>query len=251
MWRINQKPSAFESPARFARGELGTSALGRGDTPSSYTNLPDPGGGWADSGVVLQVLPLAVTTGRGRGPIPSRGRKLRSCPHEGRPVEQIPCGRWRGSPGVQGLGRGDGDLWNLTPSPLAEETSQAGELGKPGCYCWNAFPPTPGVLRGWPARRKWDVDGERQAGRGASRAERVPCASRCGARARGSAAIPGPREAAPGVPGNPSRLSLFGYFRSKQLVRIKQTHTTPPPPKKTHHSNANFLPSVSPNSQTH
>lgn len=31
-----------ESPARLARGEPGTSALGLRDTPSSHTNLPDP-----------------------------------------------------------------------------------------------------------------------------------------------------------------------------------------------------------------
>lgn len=31
-----------ESPARLARGEPGTSALGLRGTPSSHTNLPDP-----------------------------------------------------------------------------------------------------------------------------------------------------------------------------------------------------------------
>lgn len=34
--------AAVESPARLARGEPGTSALGLRDTPSSHTNLPDP-----------------------------------------------------------------------------------------------------------------------------------------------------------------------------------------------------------------
>uniref|UniRef100_A0A9L0RBJ2 small monomeric GTPase n=1 Tax=Equus caballus TaxID=9796 RepID=A0A9L0RBJ2_HORSE len=72
---------------------------------------------------------------RGTDRAPQVG-KIRSCPQDCRPVEPIPWGCRCGSPGGQGLGKGEGNLCNLAPSPLAKETSQAGQL-QANAYCEN------------------------------------------------------------------------------------------------------------------
>lgn len=94
---FNQEPSAFESSSRFARGELRTSAFGLGDTPSSHTNLPDPGAsdcglrGGATSPSTCSADRQGLGTGqRGTDPAPQVG-KIRNYPHDGRPVKQILC----------------------------------------------------------------------------------------------------------------------------------------------------------------
>lgn len=130
-----QKPSAFESPARLAGGAPRTSALGLGDTPSSHTS-PCRSRGSADLGVVLPVLPLAVPTGRGWGPAgcwsdpePQVGGKKKSerCPGPS---------PWKADPGPRlvsrssrawGRGKETSETRHLSP----RKTSQAGELGRP------------------------------------------------------------------------------------------------------------------------
>ena len=147
-----QKPSAFESPARLAGGAPRTSALGLGDTPSSHTSPADPGArrtrGWC-----FQSCSLLSRRAGARDPPAVRaiqshrlgGKKNRSGARDRRPGRQTPGRGW--CPGVPGLGEGG-------RKPLKPDTSRQGKLrrlvswgGQPGCYCWNVFPPTRGVCR--------------------------------------------------------------------------------------------------------
>lgn len=148
---FNQEPSAFESQPRLARGVLCTSALGVGDTPSSHTNLPDPGGP-ADPGVVLQSCHSPSRRAGAGDRARATGWKNQELSSRWSPCRAGPASRLVWKPGVPGSGRGKEPLTPDT-SPCARETSQAGELGKRG-YCWNAFPPPRGVLSARPWRRK-------------------------------------------------------------------------------------------------
>lgn len=152
---FNQEPSAFESQPRLARGVLCTSALGVGDTPSSHTNLPDPGG-CADPGVVLTSChsPSRRAGAGGRARATGWKEKEKELSSRWSPCRADPASLlvWKpGSPRAPGRGRKP-----LKPdtSPCARETSRAGELGKSGCYCRNVFPPTQGILSAGPWRRK-------------------------------------------------------------------------------------------------
>ena len=119
-----QKPSAFESPARLAGGAPRTSALGLGDTPSSHTSPADPGArrtrGWC-----FQSCSLLSRRAGARDP--PAVRAIQSHRLGGKKIGAVPGtvaleGRPRAAAGVQefqGLGKGEGNLWN--PTPLAKE----------------------------------------------------------------------------------------------------------------------------------
>ncbi|XP_014401096.1 PREDICTED: ras-related protein Rab-27B isoform X6 [Myotis brandtii] len=121
---FNQEPSAFESQPRLARGVLCTSALGVGDTPSSHTNLPDPGGG-ADPGVVLQSCHSPSRRAGAGDRARATGWKNKELSSRWSPCRAGPRHCWCGSQEFQAPGRGRKPLKPDT-SPCARETSQAG-----------------------------------------------------------------------------------------------------------------------------
>ncbi|XP_023608368.1 ras-related protein Rab-27B isoform X4 [Myotis lucifugus] len=121
---FNQEPSAFESQPRLARGVLCTSALGVGDTPSSHTNLPDPGGG-ADPGVVLQSCHSPSRRAGAGDRARATGWKNKELSSRWSPCRAGPASLLVWKPGVQAPGRGRQPLKPDT-SPCARETSQAG-----------------------------------------------------------------------------------------------------------------------------
>ncbi|XP_023608370.1 ras-related protein Rab-27B isoform X5 [Myotis lucifugus] len=131
---FNQEPSAFESQPRLARGVLCTSALGVGDTPSSHTNLPDPGGG-ADPGVVLQSCHSPSRRAGAGDRARATGWKNKELSSRWSPCRAGPASLLVWKPGVQAPGRGRQPLKPDT-SPCARETSQAGQL-QANAYCEN------------------------------------------------------------------------------------------------------------------
>ena len=172
-WReVNQKPSAFESPPRLAWGALRTSALGPGDTPSSHINLPDPWSprtqGWCYKSCHLQSWLAGAENRPALDRSSATGWKNRSCPQDCRPGRQISGLCWCRTPGVQRLGKGAGNLWNLTPL-AAEETSQAGEFGEAGLLLLECVPTNSGfagrLACGKEVRRGWGAAGSRRGTR--------------------------------------------------------------------------------------
>lgn len=102
---LNQEPSAFESQPRLARGVLCTSALGVGDTPSSHTNLPDPGG-CADPGVVLQSCHSPSRRAGAGDRARATGWKNKELSSRWSPCRAGPASLRVWKPGVPGSGKG-------------------------------------------------------------------------------------------------------------------------------------------------
>lgn len=113
--RAEQKPSAFESPARLAGGAPRTSALGLGDTPSSHTNLADPELGGLGGGASSPAARRPDGQGLGTRRLLERSR---ATGWRGAEIGVVPGtvaleGRPRAVAGVQefqGLGKGEGNL---------------------------------------------------------------------------------------------------------------------------------------------
>lgn len=219
-----QKPSAFESPARLAGGAPSTSALGLGDTPSSHASPADPGlgglGGGASSPAACspdgqglgtrRLLERSRATGWG-------GKKSERCPGPS---------PWKADPGPWLVSRSS-RAWGRGRKPLKPDTSRQGKLrrlvswgGQPGCYCWNVFPPTRGFAERLACekevRRGWGDVGRRRRTPGLERGS--------GGERPGSAAST--RDSGAGVMGARMSqktgwcLSLFWSSPIKQLVGI-------------------------------
>lgn len=125
-----------ESPARLARGEPGTSALGLRDTPSSHTNLPDPSRLGGLPGGVTSLATCSLDRQRLRTAGPCTDRELQvadagSPAHDGDSVRLAARARWLLA-GPRSWRRPE-----RAPKPdtstLAALAPRAGELGKAGC----------------------------------------------------------------------------------------------------------------------
>ena len=152
-----QKPSAFESPARLAGGAPRTSALGLGDTPSSHTNLADPELGGLGGGASSPAARRPDGQGLGTRRLLERSRAtgwggLELCPGPS-PWKANP-GQWLVSRSSRAWGRGKETSETRHLSP--RKTSQAGELGRPALLLLLECVPTHsgGLLSGSPAKRK-------------------------------------------------------------------------------------------------
>lgn len=142
-----------ESPARLARGEPGTSALGLRDTPSSHTNLPDPSrlGGLPGGATSLATCNLdGQSLGTAR-PCTDREPQVADAGSPARDRDSV-----RLAAGAQWLLAGPRS-WRRperAPKPdtsaLAAPAPRAGKLGKAGCRleCGSTHSGCPARLRG-------------------------------------------------------------------------------------------------------
>lgn len=109
-----------ESPARLARGEPGTSALGLRDTPSSHTNLPDPSrlGGLPGGATSLATCNLDRQRLGTAGPCTDREPQVGdagSPAHDGDSLRLAAGALWLLA--VPGAGEDRSGPRNLTPAP--------------------------------------------------------------------------------------------------------------------------------------